>query len=89
MVEVPYVKELVDRVDIRAAEPACYAYFSLTSLMGLFTRHNWSSHDAERSAVNTGSLRLFVGKQGMTSARVTKLLAAEKIWGHRTPRRSI
>ncbi len=42
-------------------------------------------HDAERSAVNTGSLRLFVGKQGMTSARVTKLLAAEKIWGIERP----
>ncbi len=81
VVEVPYVKDLIDNVEFDTIYHEHLCYFSLTSLVALFTRHGLVVHDVERIATSGGSLRLFVGKTGRSSPRVQKLLEEERGWG--------
>jgi hypothetical protein len=78
--EVTSVKHLLDRGALLSPHHPERMYFSLTSLHGLLSRHNLVIHDVEQVA-ETGSLRLFVGKHGSQSQRVSSLLAEEKAWG--------
>jgi len=87
VMEVPYVKDLIDHVEFDTIYHEHLCYFSLTSLTRLFERHGLTINDVERVAIHGGSLRLFVGKQGAAgtqgtaSPRVGKLLAEEAAWG--------
>jgi len=81
VIEVPYVRAMLERGDFWSAHHRELSYFSLTSLERLLTRHQMVIHDVERSADGGSSLRLFVGKRGQTSARVTALLGEESGWG--------
>lgn len=85
VIEVPYVRDLVERVDIRAVDNHCVSYFSLTSLSNLLSRHALVVHDAERVAVHPGTLRVFAGRQGFTSGRASKLIADEASAGIARP----
>ncbi|MBI3839831.1 MAG: methyltransferase domain-containing protein [Planctomycetia bacterium] len=81
VIEVPYVKDLIDQVEFDAIYHEHLSYFSLTSLVRLFDRHRLIVHDVERTGYEGGSLRLFVGRTGRSSGRVEHLLAEEKAWG--------
>lgn len=81
VIEVPYVKDLVDKAEFDAIYHEHLCYFSLTALVQLFSRHGLIVHDCERMAIQGGSLRLFVGRRGITSARVRKMLDEEAAWG--------
>jgi len=81
VIEVPYVKDLIDHVEFDTIYHEHLCYFSLTSLSRLFARHNLVVHDVERIAIHGGSLRLFVGKSGQSSERVQAMLAEEAAWG--------
>jgi len=81
VIEVPYVKDLIDNVEFDTIYHEHLCYFSLTSLSALFARHGLIIHDVERIAVHGGSLRLFVGKTGKSSPRVQMLLDEENAWG--------
>ena len=81
VVDVPYVKHLVDRGELTVPPYRMWSYFSLTSLTRTLARYGLVAHDVEQNADAGGSLRLFVGKRGDTSARVTALLAEEADWG--------
>jgi hypothetical protein len=81
IIEVPYVKPLVERGELAAWHYSHLSYFSLTSLVRLLSRHTLVVHDVERVPEGSGGLRLFVGKRGETSTRVATLLADEKAWG--------
>jgi SAM-dependent methyltransferase len=81
VIEVPYVKDLIDNVEFDTIYHEHLCYFSLTSLSRLFTRHDLVVHDVERIAMHGGSLRLFAGRQGGSSQRVQKMLADETAWG--------
>jgi hypothetical protein len=81
VIEVPYVKDLIDRVAFDAIYHEHLCYFSLTSLVRLFGRHGLVVHDVERIAIQGGFLRLFVGRTGRSSEHVEDLLAKEKAWG--------
>ncbi len=81
VIEVPYVKDLVDQTEFDTIYHEHLCYFSLTSLKKLLERHDLVIHDVERIAIHGGSLRLFVGKQGEPSSRVAALLAEEQAWG--------
>jgi hypothetical protein len=78
---VPYVRAMLQRGDLWSAHHRELSYFSLTSLERLLTRHGLVIHDVERSTDGGSSLRLFVGKRGQTSTRVTSLLSEECGWG--------
>ncbi len=85
VIEVPYVRAMIERGDLWSAHHHELSYFSLTSLERLLTRHQLVIHDVERSADGGSSLRLFAGKFGQTSVRVTELLAEENGWGVNRP----
>jgi hypothetical protein len=85
VIEAPYVKDLIDHAEFDTIYHEHLCYFSLTALDHLFRRHGLRVVDVERIAIHGGSLRVYVGKTGSASARVTKLLDEERSWGVSKP----
>lgn len=83
VIEVPYVKDLIDRCEFDTIYHEHLCYFSLTALERLFGRHGMAIADVERVPIHGGSLRLFAVADGSAArARaVEELLAEEAAWG--------
>ena len=82
VVEVPYVRDLIDRREFDTIYHEHLSYFSLTALDRLFGAHGLVVSDVERLALHGGSLRVFVGHQGSPrSDRVRELLSNERAIG--------
>lgn len=83
VIEVPYVKDLVDRCEFDTIYHEHLCYFSLTALDNLFHRHELQINDVERIAIHGGSLRVTVGHARVAppSAAVAALLQDERDWG--------
>jgi SAM-dependent methyltransferase len=64
VIEVPYVKDMIDQLEFDTIYHEHLCYFSLTALAGLFRKHGLIIQDVERIPIHGGSLRLFVGKNG-------------------------
>jgi SAM-dependent methyltransferase len=86
IIEVPYVKDLLDHVEFDTIYHEHLCYFSLTALVDLFHRHDLVIQDVERLSIHGGSIRLHAmpskGNDAPT-ARVHDLLQAELAWGVR------
>ena len=80
VVEVPYVKDMLDRCEFDTVYHEHLCYFSATSLHDLFRRNALAVEDVERVPVHGGSLRLAVGR-GQPGAPVEALLDEEAGWG--------
>ena len=74
------MKQLIDRRAIWSAHNGQRNCFSLTSLAHLVAQHKLVLHDVERTGEGS-AMRVFLGRRGNTSDRVTKLLAEEQAWG--------
>jgi len=82
VIEVPYVKDLIDHCEFDTIYHEHLCYFSLTALNHLFHRHALVICDVERISIHGGSLRLFVSKTGSSqSAAVNNVLKEELAWG--------
>jgi SAM-dependent methyltransferase len=83
VIEVPYVKDLIDHCEFDTIYHEHLCYFSLTALERLFRRHGLVIRDVERIPIHGGSLRIFAGRAAAArpSAAVTSLLAEEAAWG--------
>jgi len=84
VIEVPYVKETIERVEFDTIYHEHLCYFSLSALHPLFRRHGLAISDVERVPVHGGSLRVVVRHDdgaGRTSATVDTLLGEEKVRG--------
>ncbi len=84
VVEVPYVKDMLDHCEFDTIYHEHLCYFSLTALAACFGRHGLRVCDAARVPVHGGSLRLFVAPQEggrEESPAVGALLAEEDGWG--------
>jgi hypothetical protein len=81
VIEVPYVKDLIDHVEFDTIYHEHLCYFSLTALDGLFRRHQLLVTDIECIPIHGGSLRIFVTKGGEQSSRMRQLLREEAAWG--------
>jgi SAM-dependent methyltransferase len=81
VLEVPYVKDLVDRCEFDTIYHEHLCYFSLTALSRLFARHRLVVQHVERLTVHGGSLRLFVTREGVPDESIESLLSEEKKWG--------
>ena len=77
VVEVPYVREMIDRREFDTIYHEHLCYFSLTALHNLFDRHGLSIRGVERIPVHGGSLRVFVGK-GASGPSTRKILEEER-----------
>jgi len=82
VIEVPYVKEMIDKSEFDTIYHEHLCYFSLTALEYLFRAHGMLIVDVERIPIHGGSLRIFVGHKhtGPLSDRLYALLEEEKRW---------
>jgi len=83
VIEVPYLRELIDRVEFDTIYHEHLCYFSLTALDQLFQRHSLQIVDVERLDIHGGSLRVFTAKSGsmqQPAADVDILLEEERSW---------
>lgn len=84
IIEVPYVKDMLDRCEFDTIYHEHIFYFSLTALENCFRRHDLIIIDVERLAIHGGSLRIYASPSGPSakhSERVERLLADEVTWG--------
>ncbi|MFZ5453833.1 MAG: class I SAM-dependent methyltransferase [Thermodesulfobacteriota bacterium] len=83
VIEVPYLKDLIDHCEFDTIYHEHLCYFSLTALGRLFRRHGLIFYDVERVPIHGGSLRLWAGQVATVQPgeRVNALLAEEAGWG--------
>ena len=83
VIEVPYVKDMIDKCEFDTIYHEHLCYFSVTAMNRLFKRHNLTISDVERIPMHGGSLRLFVSPEGsaQTSRTVQSILREEATWG--------
>jgi SAM-dependent methyltransferase len=83
VMETPYVKDFIDRVEFDTIYHEHLFYYSATALDQLFQRHGLAIADVERIPIHGGSLRVTVAQAGREGdcAAVRAMLAAELAWG--------
>lgn len=83
VIEVPYLKDLIDRCEFDTIYHEHLCYFSITALDQLFRKHRMIGTDVERIPVHGGSLRIYVAHEGDYEPRdsVRSLLRDEAKWG--------
>jgi SAM-dependent methyltransferase len=59
VIEVPYVKEMIERLEFDTIYHEHVSYFSLSSLDHVVKSHGFEITDVERLAIHGGSLRIF------------------------------
>jgi hypothetical protein len=88
VVEFPYVRDLIEKLEFDTVYHEHLCYFSLTAVADLFRRHGLSVIDVERLPVHGGSLRVTArtGDHAVCSV-VEELLREEREWGVADPAR--
>lgn len=81
VIEVPYVKDLIDHCEFDTIYHEHLCYFSVTALDHLFRRHSLFLNHIERLSIHGGSLRLFVEPSENVGEAVCDLLKTEKAAG--------
>jgi SAM-dependent methyltransferase len=83
VIEVPYVKDLIDRREFDTIYHEHLCYFSVTALDWLFRKHRMALREVERIPVHGGSLRFYVTHEDYADPRdsVQALLRGEMEWG--------
>jgi len=77
VIEVPYVRDLIDNCQFDTIYHEHLCYFSVTSLDKLFRRHRLFLNDVTRLSIHGGSLRLYVEPRERVGDSVRELLAQE------------
>ena len=78
VVEVPYVKDMIDRCEFDTVYHEHLSYFSLTALDRLFTRNDLVIQMVERLPIHGGTLRVYAGHDSKPDESVVQLLRNEK-----------
>jgi SAM-dependent methyltransferase len=81
VIEVPYVKDMIDRCEFDTVYHEHLSYFSLTALNALFARNGLIIHRIERLGIHGGTLRIYAGLNSDPDESVTRLLSEERAWG--------
>lgn len=84
VVEVPYVRDMIERGEFDTIYHEHLCYFSLTALARLFTAHGLSIVDVERLVTHGGSLRVFAERsedRPEVGPEVERVLVEEAEWG--------
>ena len=79
IIETPYVRDLVDKLEFDTIYHEHLFYYSLTSIRTLLGRHGLDVVDVERIPIHGGSLRVYTVPRGSTPVMpsVARLLAEE------------
>ena len=81
VIEVPYVRDLIDHVEFDTIYHEHLCYFSVTALDHLFRRHGLYLNRVRSLAIHGGSLRLYVEPRERVEDSVRTLLAEEQALG--------
>jgi SAM-dependent methyltransferase len=88
VIEVPYVKDMIDRCEFDTIYHEHLSYFSLTALYNLFSRHGVLIVDVERLPIHGGTLRIVAALKtdeaaagGPSNGTTAKFLQEEADWG--------
>lgn len=87
VIEVPYLRDLVDAVEFDTIYHEHLSYFTLTSLRPVLGAHGLTVRHVDRLDVHGGSLRIHAAAAGADDATVERLLAEEAAWGVHDPHR--
>jgi SAM-dependent methyltransferase len=77
VIEMPYVKDLVDHCEFDTIYHEHLCYFSVTALDYLFRMHSLFLNNVKRLSIHGGSLRIYVEKKENVSSTVRDMLKAE------------
>jgi SAM-dependent methyltransferase len=80
VIEVPYVKDMIDRHEFDTIYHEHLCYFSLTALENLFRRYDLLIEDVKHLDIHGGTLRIQASKQNARSTIVDEMLAEEAAW---------
>lgn len=78
VIEVPYVGEMIEKLEFDTVFHQHYSYFSLTALDHLFRAHHLYINDIEELEIHGGSLRLFIQPFEEQVETVKSMLRREK-----------
>ena len=78
VIEVPYVKDLIEHCEFDTIYHEHLCYFSVTALDNLFRRHGLYLNEVRRLRIHGGSLRLYLEKSEKVGESVSSLLALER-----------
>jgi hypothetical protein len=78
VIEVPYVKDLIDNCEFDTIYHEHLCYFSVTALDNLFRQNELYLNDVERLSIHGGSLRLYVARIENVQESVRNLLKQER-----------
>ncbi|MBE9570679.1 MAG: class I SAM-dependent methyltransferase [Proteobacteria bacterium] len=78
VIEVPYLKELIEHCEFDTIYHEHLCYFSVTALDNLFKSHSLFLNKVKRLSIHGGSLRLFVEKKEQIDPSVVELLQEER-----------
>ena len=81
VIEVPYVKDMIDKSEFDTIYHEHLCYFSVTALNRLFEKHGMVLKDVEHIPLHGGSLRLYVTHVGKPKKSIHSLLREEREWG--------
>lgn len=83
VMEAPYVKEMVDKLEFDTIYHEHIFYYSLTALENLFQRHGLTVCDVERLPIHGGSLRVTAMHAGEAERQpaAQAMLEEEAAWG--------
>jgi SAM-dependent methyltransferase len=76
--EVPYLADLVDRVEYDTIYHEHLSYFALGPLCRLFERHGFELFDVRRVAVHGGSIRMYAGRPGRGASDALRVAVADE-----------
>ncbi|WP_407646493.1 class I SAM-dependent methyltransferase [Henriciella aquimarina] len=85
VIEMPYLRPLMEHVEFDTIYHEHLCYFSLTALDNLFRRHGLYLNRVEQLTIHGGSLRIFVQPFEAVEDSVKTMLAEEKTIGLDTP----
>ena len=77
VIEVPYVKELIDHCEFDTIYHEHLCYFSVTALDQLFRSHSLFLNEVEQISIHGGSLRIYVEPREAIGESVKNLLTDE------------
>ena len=79
VIEMPYVKDLVDHCEFDTIYHEHLCYFSVTALDHLFRMHSLFLNDVKHLPIHGGSLRIYVEKKENLSPAVRDMLRTEAV----------
>jgi SAM-dependent methyltransferase len=77
VIEVPYVRDLIDHCEFDTIYHEHLCYFSVTAVDRLFRRHNLYLNDIEKLSIHGGSLRLYIEHHDAPQSSVRTILNEE------------